>query len=310
VGDASAINGGGKELASVIVASRDRPEALDRCLRAIVSNTVVPAEIIVVDNGSSGIAAPLRTSVEERTALVHLKTPPNGVSRARNYGIANASHDLIAFTDDDCVPDRNWLAALLVACSADGIDGATGRVLPLASTDRSHVAVSSRTERTPARYVGRQASRSPWQAGTGGNLLLPRVFLQPVGGFAARFGPGAPFRAAEDVELLYRVLRCGFTMAYEPESVVFHETRSRRQRLATRYPYGYGMGAFIGGPAREASDSLSLASGYFSMQFRKVALSVRSRSGLGLLEPVLTTAGFLAGVAAWRRKERESGAGR
>lgn len=302
--DAPALADASPPPVSVVIATRDRPRALERCLRALAANSVPPAEIVVVDNGRAGLPASSRSAVEQRTALVHLDNP-GGVSRARNRGVERARHDLIAFTDDDCVPDRRWLELLLRAYAVNGGAGASGRVLPLASGDPSHVAVSSRTSKAQARYAGLSDAHSPWKAGTGGNLLLRRSVLAAVGGFDERFGPGARYRAAEDVELVYRVLRAGFAIAYEPESVVYHEMRSWRRRLATRYPYGFGMGAFIAGRARAEGDTLPLAARYFRMQLSLASAGVRTASLARMLEPFLTGAGFFAGAAEWRRAERE-----
>ena len=72
---------------------------------------------------------------------------------------------------------------------------------------------------------------APWEVGTGGNLLLRRAIFDRVGGFDEEFGPGARFRAAEDVELLERLLHAGATLAYTPRAVVHHEMKTRSDRL-------------------------------------------------------------------------------
>ena len=52
--------------------------------------------------------------------------------------------------------------------------------------------------------------------------------------------------AAEDADLLYRILRGGGMVRYEPEALVRHEWQSHSRRLATRWSYGFGIGAMCG----------------------------------------------------------------
>jgi hypothetical protein len=55
---------------------------------------------------------------------------------------------------------------------------------------------------------------------------------------------GSPGKAAEDIDLFYRHLRAGARIRYEPDALVYHQRQSKAQRLASRWSYGYGIGAF------------------------------------------------------------------
>jgi len=80
---------------SVVVCTMDRPEALDRCLRALRECTPPPEQVVVVDQGAQPVAP-------EGVEVVRMTE--RGVSRGRNRGARAAEHELLAFTDDDCVP--------------------------------------------------------------------------------------------------------------------------------------------------------------------------------------------------------------
>ena len=144
----------------------------------------------------------------------------------------------------------------------------------------------------------------PWEVGTGGNLLLSQARFVEVGGFDLRFGPGARYRAAEDVELLDRLLRAGAKIVYEPAAVVFHEMKTPAERLARRYPYGYGLGAMVAGTGGRRSHALA---GAYARSARALA---RRSAGVPrqLAEPLLAVAGFTAGalsaVLAARGRDR------
>lgn len=286
------------EIAVVVVTLGGTP-LLERCVRAVGGGALRPRRLVVVDQGAAGLEPRLREWLKgSGVELEHLAVAPMGVSRARNAGVAAAAEDHLAFTDDDCVPDPDWLAALAHAVEQATADGASGRVLPLEDDRPGRIAVSSRTDMRP-RVFRPDGGEAPWEVGTGGNLLLRRAIFDRVGGFDEEFGPGARFRAAEDVELLERLLRAGATLAYTPRAVVHHEMKTRSDRLRRRVPYGYGLGAAA---ARAARGRRSLIAGrYLRMQARMAGAGLRSGSPRRGVEPLLATVGFLGGFAAARR---------
>jgi GT2 family glycosyltransferase len=285
---------------SVVVVTLGENALLERCVRAVCSGALRPRDLIVVDQGPPDLERSLREWLGgSGVELRHLKVPRMGVSRARNLGAEVAAGDHIAFTDDDCVPDPGWLAALAAAVEEAGADGATGRVLPLEGGPSGRVAVSSRTD-LRGRTFRRGGDHAAWDVGTGGNLLVRRTVFERAGGFDEEFGPGARFRAAEDVELLERLLHADATLVYTPRAVVHHERKRRSDRFKRRLPYGFGLGAFV---ARAARDRRSLlARRYLVMQARLASSGVRSGSPRRSLEPVLSSLGFAAGFAAARRR--------
>ena len=285
---------------SVVVVTLGENALLERCVRAVSSGALRPRDLIVVDQGPPGLERSLREWLSgSGVELAHLEAPRMGVSRARNLGAEVAAGDHIAFTDDDCVPDREWLAALADAVEATPADGASGRVLPLEDDRPGRIGVSSRTDMRARSFRG-GGDTLPWEVGTGGNLLVRRTVFERAGGFDEEFGPGARFRAAEDVQLLERLLSAGATLAYTPRAVVHHERKTRSDRLRRRLPYGFGLGALV---ARAARDRRSLlARRYLLMQARLAGSGLRSGSPRRSLEPVLSSLGFVAGLGAGSRR--------
>jgi hypothetical protein len=86
----------------------------------------------------------------------------------------------------------------------------------------------------------------PWDAGSGANFAAPVAVLRAHGGWDPRLGAGSAGRAGEDADLLYRLLRGGGAVRYEPGAVVRHEWQTRERRVATRWSYAYGVGALCG----------------------------------------------------------------
>ncbi len=92
---------------SVVVCTRNRPDVLAKCLDSLLELETRPHEIIVVDNCPSDDST--RTLCDRYPVRYVLETAKPGVSRARNRGVIEATGDLVAFTDDDCVVDVHWL---------------------------------------------------------------------------------------------------------------------------------------------------------------------------------------------------------
>jgi len=228
---------------AVVICTRDRPDALARCLAALRAGEARPAELVVVDQGRGGSARPVVEPLRAQGwRVAYLPQEPRGLAAAQNAGVRAASSAHVAVTDDDCVPDRAWLAVLARSLAA-GADVVAGRVLPAAPSGERRVPVSTRASAERRDFRGRQA---PWHVGSGNNFALAREWYLRVGGCDERLGPGAPGQGGVDMDLFYRLLRAGVRVRYEPDALVLHERQTPADRRARRPMYGHGMGAACG----------------------------------------------------------------
>ena len=229
---------------TVVVPVRDRPGELDRCLTAVGRG--VP--VLVVDDGSDDPAAVAAVSRARGADVLHL--PVNvGPAAARNAGLAATTTPLVAFLDSDCVVPQGWLAALVgqfadpaVAAVAPRVRGGTAPRVP-GGTARAVSALLAgyARERGPLDLGPREARVRP-----GGRvpyvptaaLLVRRSALGELGRpDAAAFDPA--LRYGEDVDLVWRLHDGGWTVRYDPRTVVEHEEPDRwRAWLERRYRYG------------------------------------------------------------------------
>ena len=224
---------------SVAIATCNRPDALARCLRGILSGRVLPAEIVVVDQGDLA-AEVVDSHAQEVIQIVHIRQQRLGLSASRNRALEAASADRVAFTDDDCVPDPGWLEAMDRTFNLPNApDCVTGPLLPLGAARPGSYATASRASTTPREFAGRCL---PWDVGTGANFAATRKVLELAGGYDLRLGVGTPARAAEDIELIYRLLSLGARIRYEPAAIMRHERIDRQKRLSNRFGYGAGIG--------------------------------------------------------------------
>jgi glycosyltransferase involved in cell wall biosynthesis len=231
-------------LVSVIVCTRGRPDLLRVCLARLAALNDPNYEIVVVDNSKGGSLPPEGVPEGARVVREHRA----GLCFARNRGIAEAHGELIAFTDDDCEIDPNWLGALRDAFGAEGTTVVTGRVLAartdrpaerwfeyLCTFDRGDVAREHTSNGGPVRFFHPAAD-----LGSGCNMAFRRSVIDRVGGFDTTLDVGM-IRGGGDLDFFARVLDGGETVVYVPSALVRHHHRVTRSALF-RQMFGYGVG--------------------------------------------------------------------
>ena len=105
----------GKEqaaLTSVVLCTTGQSRNLARAIRAVLGQSWSALELVVVDNRpGSGNALDVVKAFDD-ARIRYVAEPVRGLSSARNTGVRHAKGGIIAFTDDDCVPDKDWVSTL------------------------------------------------------------------------------------------------------------------------------------------------------------------------------------------------------
>jgi GT2 family glycosyltransferase len=246
---------------TVVVCTRDRAASLRRCLRTLAALDHPNFEVVVVDNAPTTVAtsALLAGEFADDPRFRHVTEPSAGLSRARNTGLAAARHDVVAFTDDDTLVDRKWLAALSDVFAHDDRVGCVTGLIPSAEFETAaqvhfdaKVSWSSSFDRV--RYtLDMRPLPEPWfpfqagRFGAGANFAVRRSALAAIGGFDVALGAGSASRGGEDLDLFVRVLRGGWALVYEPAAIVWHAHRVDAAGLRRQFfAYGLGFGAYAG----------------------------------------------------------------
>jgi glycosyltransferase involved in cell wall biosynthesis len=216
---------------SVVVCTRDRAAELEGCLAALVAVDYRRHEILVVDNASVGDAT---ATVARRFGVSCVREERPGLNWARNRGIAESRHPIVAFTDDDARIDRLWLAGLARAFEDPAVDLVTGLVVPLeldtpaqqmfeydyGGMGKGFRARSFQRDRlTPYQLVAIQA------AGVGTNMAFRRELFSRIGAFDTVLDVGTPSRGGGDLDMFHRAVAGRAVLHYEPSAVVWHRHR-------------------------------------------------------------------------------------
>lgn len=204
----------GGPVVSVVVPTRGRPERLGRLVAALEAQTLPTAalEVVVVDDASPDDTPEVLDKLAADSALdltVLHRPERRGPAAARNVGWRAASAPVVAFTDDDCVPEPGWLAAGLAALGT-GRRAVVGRVLP--PDDQL-----GRADEPFARVLRVESTRF-FEAC---NVFYRRGDLEAVGGFDERFRRPS----GEDTHLGLRMVERGVEPVFCPGATVRHDVR-------------------------------------------------------------------------------------
>ena len=219
---------------SVVVPTVGRAEPLRSCLESLATCTPPAAEIVVVDQSGDPAVRELVDAFASSGARL-VRCEGRGVSKGRNLGIREATHETVLVTDDDCTVAEDWVATAVSLMAAEPHGIVTGRVLPVGDP---RAVPSSKDDETPRDFTGEIHIGALFP----NNMALHRSSVLAEGGFDERFGPA---EAAEDNEFCYRWLRAGRSLRYEPSLVVWHhDWRSPRELERLYVAYARGQGFF------------------------------------------------------------------
>lgn len=230
---------------SIIVPTYRRPDRLSRLIGALEAQTF-PAEsfeVLIVDDCSGDNTTEVLEAAAARVPyrLRPLKTDINrGPGPARNVGLMAARAPILAFTDDDCVPEPDWLESGYKLMHADPRLGVLqGRTWEPDGLDNSAVHRWSHRQRI--------TGPTPWFEAC--NIFYRRAALEDAGGFGADWTVWGGWYA-EDTKAGWGALEAGWQRGYTDEAVVIHDEEIRTVRwyidkgvqeatfseLAVRYP--------------------------------------------------------------------------
>lgn len=205
---------------TLVICTRDRPDLLSRCLRAVSRLDPAPDEVLVVDNTSGREVV---RSLAHENGAHYVVEPVPGLSRARNRGVAESTSDIVAYIDDDAEADPDWLSAIMEPFADPLVAVVTGETI-------SSPALRDYFRPQPARYVGNHDPLWFEMATFGGlgfgtNMAIRRSAVPSPKVFDERLGRGAPIRLAEESYAFASLLARGFRAAHVPSAFVLHETK-------------------------------------------------------------------------------------
>lgn len=223
---------------SVLIPAHNAARTIGLCLDALAQQSRPPDEVVVVDNASTDGTAQVASGFRGRLPGLRVVMGGRlGEPVARNRSLEEATGEVLAFTDADCVPQADWLQNAVRAlwewpdCAA-----VAGRVVghqPRRLTERYLSVTAFPTPCAPAVWEGVGLPPPTFYTA---NLVIRRAALERVGAFDPTLATGC------DVDLCVRLLRTGYRVLYDPRLVVAHMQRDTLPKAMRRlFQYGVGV---------------------------------------------------------------------
>ena len=203
---------------SVIVITRDRPDSLMRCARALASEMRPSDEVIVVSGSGAADERALLANCEGFTVF---QSEHANMPHQRNVGLEHARGDVVAFVDDDAFVCAGWRDAIVAPYSDPGVGSVVGKET---RESESHVRSSAPAGVTWSGvirplYDFDSAEMCDVATGQGCNMSFRRSVLQSLGGFDPDYLQRAN---CEETDVFSRLTRAGHRIVYNPRAVVLH----------------------------------------------------------------------------------------
>lgn len=232
------LNQNNTEKISVVICTRNRPQALQQCLQSLTKINDENFEIVVVDNASENNET--KIVVQQFSNVKYVFEERKGLDIARNTGAKHASYNIIAYTDDDVKIPANWISNIRICFGNPLTMAATGLVIPKEINTKSQFIFEKEWSFNKgylpivfdhAWFLKHKEKGIPvWDIGAGANMAFRREAFNIAGLFDERLDVGAA-GCSGDSEMWYRILAEGWNCNYFPHLYVYHEHRKTLKGL-------------------------------------------------------------------------------
>lgn len=222
---------------TVVVCTRNRTDLLKDCLKALKQLDHPHYEILIIDNAPDNDDT---KKLAEESGVRYVRENKPGLDRARNRGIREASFPIIAFTDDDARPNKNWLKIIAMNFRDDNVIAVTGFVAPAELETHaqqmfewSYGGMGHGFSRKlfNGKSMSRRYKLAASSFGVGANMAFRKQWFEEGGYFDPALDVGTPSSGGGDIEMFHRVVAKNGVLVYDPNMLVWHLHRPGMEGL-------------------------------------------------------------------------------
>jgi succinoglycan biosynthesis protein ExoM len=228
---------------SVCVPTFRREDRLRVLLQDLMSQDLLPSDVVVVDNDAAGSARRIVDEIRDLGCpflLTYAIQPERSIPLTRNMTVNLAAGEWLAFVDDDERAPREWLSRLLDCVLTYSADGVLAPVEPRVPDSAPEWIRRGSFYDWPRIATGTQVPRKNLRFG---NLMLRGSAVRSLPG---PFDPGFALSAGEDVDMLVRLVKQGAKVVWCDEAAVWEPVEPKRLSLSWLLLRGYSGGQAFG----------------------------------------------------------------
>jgi GT2 family glycosyltransferase len=240
---------------SIIVCTYNRSKDLVKILEnlsCLNSDGSFDHEIILVDNNSKDDTKEIVGSyILKNNKIRYVFEPKQGISHARNAGISHAKGEILAFTDDDVIIEKDWLQNIADFAKDHDFDAVGGKVLlsfPPQTPQWMKEGQDVFWGPIPYHYLGETVKLydHTMNSFVGANMIIKQNVFKEIGGFDPELGPGSKISmGGEDTAFFSKIQKLNKKIYYNPNIIVHHPVEKNRITLKFIAKWCFSFGYYL-----------------------------------------------------------------
>ncbi|MGL5963479.1 MAG: glycosyltransferase [Fusobacteriaceae bacterium] len=221
---------------SLVLATIGRKNEIQEFLESIEKSNypLQNIEIILIDQNKDDFLQKIIKNYTKKIKIIYIKSLEKGLSKNRNIGLKYISNEIIGFPDDDCKYFDDTLLNVSKSFEFNpSIDGIIGRIIDEDGNDCIRKWSKKKMKITKNNFYTKASSITIFEKN--------KKFLQ----FDEELGAGAKYGSSEDADFLYRTLKSGKKINYNPDIIIYHPKPNNTFSKEKAYSYGIGHGVFV-----------------------------------------------------------------
>jgi glycosyltransferase involved in cell wall biosynthesis len=234
---------------TVLICTRNRGTSILATIRSVLANTYANFKLLIIDQSSDQHTAHAVAQFHGDQHLRYIHTNTCGKSWANNIGLSFITTDIVIMTDDDCEVPPDWISAMVAPFMRYPQVGVVFCDVAAAPHDTSAgwIPISLSSRALLVEDLAHWQTCDGTNIGIGAGMAIRRSAAKAIGGFDSRFGPGAHFHSAEDLDFSLNALAAGYQIYRTTVvGVIHYGFRTYAEGRLLTHGSLFGIGAVYG----------------------------------------------------------------